>query len=68
MPGWKVVPQSRTGSRETPITKFVMYFADKDWSVVGYEDAMMSNAVETIKRRKQECQITDDGGDGSGCL
>ena len=23
-PGWKVVPQSRTGSRETPVAKFVV--------------------------------------------
>jgi len=23
-PGWKVIPQSRTGSRETPVAKFVV--------------------------------------------
>jgi len=28
------------------------HFVGEEWTVVGYEDAKMSNAVETIKRAK----------------
>jgi len=27
-------------------------FSDKEWTVAGYEDSKMSNAVETIKKAK----------------
>jgi len=34
-PGWKVIPQSRTGSRETPIAKFVVSSWDEQLGVDG---------------------------------
>ena len=42
------------------------HFVGEEWTVVGYEDAKMSNAVETIKRAKQlHWNVDDDDDDGS---
>jgi len=48
-PGWKVIPQSRTASRETPVAKFVVCSWDKQLpDVVG----MRSQRATTSIRQK----------------
>ena len=72
-PGWKVVPQSRTGSRETPVAKFVVCSWHKQLPNLGvlqervYQQRVRD--VDELSRRLIDCStdmqqtITDDAND-----
>ena len=56
---WKVVPQSRSGGRETPITEFVMCSCYWSWTAVG-DDPRPTEGDSRLRGTREPLQQATD--------